>query len=103
MSTVSYPHIELRADGTACIAGTGFKVRMLVEEYLAGADAEELHREHPHITLSQIHSALAYYYDHQQEIDKQIAELNRFAEEFRREQGESPLAKKLRELGKELP
>ena len=27
-----------------------------------------------HLTSSQVHSALAYYFDHQEEIDKDIAE-----------------------------
>ena len=103
MSTVAYPHIEITGDGHARIAGTGFKVRILVEEHLAGSSAEDLQREHPHLTLSQIYSALAYYHDHKQAIDQEIAELNRFVEELRAQQGESLLAKKLRELGKELP
>lgn len=103
MSTVAHPQIEISSDGHARIRGTGFKVRILVEEYLAGASPEQLHDWHPHLTLSQIHSALAYYYDHKQEIDDEIAELERFAEEYRAQQGESLLAKKLREMGKELP
>jgi uncharacterized protein (DUF433 family) len=103
MSTVSYPHIEIRETGEARIEGTGFKVRMLVEEYLTEVSAEEIQREHPHLSLGQIHSALAYYHDHKRQIDQEIAELTRFAEGFRVEQGESLLAKKFRELGMELP
>jgi uncharacterized protein (DUF433 family) len=102
MSTVSNPYVEIE-NGHARIRGTGFKVRLLAEEYLDGATPEELHKEHPHLSLSQIHGALAYYYDHQQEFDEEIAELNQFAKEFFAQQGESLLAKKLREMGKELP
>lgn len=104
MSSVVYPNLELRSDGHLCIAGTGFKVRMLVEEHLAtrGA-AEDIQQAHPQLTLGQIHSALAYYYDHKEVIDREIEELNRFAEEYHRSQGESLLGKKLRESGKELP
>ncbi|MEX2315709.1 MAG: DUF433 domain-containing protein [Pirellulales bacterium] len=103
MSTVSYPHIEVRENGKAYINGTGFKVRMLVEEHLAGVSPAEMEREHPQLTLSQIYSALAFYHDHKREIDDEMAELTRFAEEFRAQQGESLMAKKLREMGKELP
>jgi uncharacterized protein (DUF433 family) len=104
MSTVAHPHIEISADGHARIRGTGFKVRMLAEEHLiTGADAMELQRGHPHLTLSQVYSALAYYYDHKDEFDREIEELRAFAEEMRAKQGESLLAKKLREMGKELP
>jgi hypothetical protein len=52
MSTIAYPHIEVSADGRARILGTGFKVRMLAEEHLhTGADAIELQRGHPNLSL----------------------------------------------------
>jgi uncharacterized protein (DUF433 family) len=76
MSTVAYPHVELDPNGQAYIAGTPFKVRMLVEEHLANAaDAAELQRRHPQLSLGQIYAALGYYYDHQQSIDRDIADL----------------------------
>jgi uncharacterized protein (DUF433 family) len=103
MSTVAYPHIEVSSDGHVRIRGTGFKVRVLVEEHLNGVSVEELRRWHPHLTLSQIYSALAYYHDHKRELDQEIADLDRFAGEFCAQQGESLLAKKIREMGKELP
>jgi uncharacterized protein (DUF433 family) len=104
MSTVAHPHIEITTDGHARIRGTGFKVRMLAEEHLiTGADAMELQRGHPHLTLGQIYSALAYYYDHKEEFDREIEKFREFAEQMRAQQGESLLAKKLREMGKELP
>ena len=86
MSTVSYPHIEIRDVGKAYIVGDDFrfKVRMLIQERLAtGADAEELQRGHPQLTLSQIYSALAYYYDHKQEIDQEIDQGRAFVKEMR--------------------
>jgi uncharacterized protein (DUF433 family) len=104
MSTVAYPNIEISSDGHARIRGTGFKVRMLAEEHLiTGADAMELQRGHPHLTLGQIYSGLAYYYDHKEEFDREIEELRELAERMRTEQGESLLVRKLREMGKELP
>ena len=104
MSTVAYPHIEVRADGKPRITGTGFKVRVLVEEYLAtDRNALELQNSHPQLSLAQIYSALAYYHDHREEIDREIEELNREAEQIRAELGEPLLVKKLREMGKELP
>jgi uncharacterized protein (DUF433 family) len=94
MSTVAHPHIEITGDGHARIRGTGFKVRMLAEEHLiTGADAMELQRGHPQLTLSQVYSALAYYYDHKEEFDREIEELREFVEQMRAKQGESLLAK----------
>ncbi len=78
MSTVAYPHIDIAPDGTAYIAGTGFKVRMLVEEHLASQiDAVELQRRHPHLTIAQVYGTLVYYHDHKPEFDAQIADLVR--------------------------
>jgi uncharacterized protein (DUF433 family) len=37
-----------------------------------GASPEEIHFQHPHLSLAQIHAALSYCYDHQQEIDSYI-------------------------------
>ncbi len=62
-------HIERRDDGTAYIVGTPIRVQDVY-------DWHELHRrtpdqivsEHPQLTLADIHSALAYYFDHRDEI-----------------------------------
>ena len=35
------------------------------------------------LTLAQVHSALAYYFDHKEEIDRAIAEDDAFVEEMR--------------------
>jgi len=35
-------------------------------------DADEIHRQQPHLTLAQIYSSLAYYHDNQVEIDADI-------------------------------
>ena len=99
MSTVSYPHIEFRSDGVPVIAGTGFKVRVLVEDYLAGSTDADLLSAYPQLSMSGIHSALTYYYDHQAEIDRQIAEGRRLAEQMMAEAKNSPIERKMRELG----
>ena len=78
-----YAHIEIRADGTARILPSGFKVRMLVQAYLnADLNLAAVHEMYPDLTMGQIHSALAYYWDHQDMIDAQIAATNEVAENF---------------------
>ena len=41
-----------------------------------GADVawspEEIHFQHPHLSLAQIHGALTYYYENQDRVDSQI-------------------------------
>lgn len=104
MSTIAYPHIELRDNGHLYIAGTPFKVRQLVLDHVAyGWDAEEIQREHPQLTLGQIHLVLGYYYDHKDVMDREIEEGRELAEELRAKQGESSLGAKARAAGRELP
>ena len=42
------------------------------QRILDGRSPEEVVREWPHLTLAMVHGALAYYYDHQPEIDADI-------------------------------
>jgi uncharacterized protein (DUF433 family) len=71
--TTGYQHIVLNEAGVPIIVGANMKVVELVLDHLAnGWSPEELYREHPHLSLGQIHSALAYYWDHQEEIDQDI-------------------------------
>ena len=68
-----YKHIVLNEQGVPRIAGTTMKVIELVLNSKAyGWSPEELHFQHPYLTLGQIHSALAYYWDHQEELDQDI-------------------------------
>ena len=42
-------------------------------DYLAhGWSADEMCRQHPYLNLSKAHAAMAYYFDHQAEIDQEI-------------------------------
>lgn len=84
MSTIAYPHIDIDASGEPRIAGTGFKVRVLIEDHLSySASAEELSRRYPQLSLAQIYGALVYYYDHKHDIDREINELDRAEKELR--------------------
>ena len=68
-----YEHIVLNDDNIPMIAGTTMKVVELVLDRIAyGWSPEELHFQHPYLTMGQIYSALAYYADHQEELDEDI-------------------------------
>ncbi len=74
LAETRYEHIVLDPHGVARIAGTTMKVVELVTAQAAyGWSPEELHFQFPHLSLGQIHSALAYYWDHQAEMDQDIA------------------------------
>jgi uncharacterized protein (DUF433 family) len=73
----TYPHIgsdpEI-ADGKPIIVGTRITVRCVAGYYQMGMSADEILITLPHLTPSQVHSALAYYFDHQEEVDKDLSE-----------------------------
>jgi uncharacterized protein (DUF433 family) len=60
--------------GRPCIAGTGVSVRTIGRWYLLGATAEEIAADYPHLTLSQVFVALAYFFQHRGEVDVDDAE-----------------------------
>src|SRR5437764_11565701 len=96
----SYPHIEQRPDGKLWLIGTQTKVIEVVLDRLAHHwDADEIQRQHPHLTLGQIHSCLACYYDHQDEMDPVIENQLQEVLRLRGQQGESILRAKLRTKG----
>jgi uncharacterized protein (DUF433 family) len=100
MTATTYQHVQLDDTGTPMIAGTTMKVVELVMAQMAhGWSPEELHFQHPYLTLGQIHSALAYYWDHKDELDADIERRWQWAEQARQHAGPSPLAAKLRAQG----
>jgi uncharacterized protein (DUF433 family) len=101
MTTVAYAHIETDSHGTPVVAGTRTKVLEIALDRVAhGWAAEEIQRQHRHLSLGQIHSALAYYFDHQGEFDRQIALQLDQVEQNRLQAGPSVAAAKLRALGR---
>ncbi len=70
MSTaIQYPHLTIDHDGTARIQGTRYKVIHLAgEHYHYGWSAEEILRQHQDLTPEQVHAALTYFYDHQDQL-----------------------------------
>ncbi len=99
MPTVGYPHIELRSSGVPYVAGTQTKVVEIALDRIARHwDADEIRRQHPHLSLGQIYAALAYYSDRKEELDKQIEEQLRYVESSRADAGESQIRAKLNAL-----
>ena len=95
------PHIWIDDHGRAWIDDTNIKVIEIVLDHLAyGWSAEEMHSQHSHLSLAQIYAALAYYYDHQRDFDRQIQESCRRAEALESKQAGSQLRRRLRDAGK---
>jgi uncharacterized protein (DUF433 family) len=62
---------EIRG-GRPCIAGTGVSVRRIAQWHNMGEIPEEIARKFGHLSLAQIHAALAYYHANQAEIDADL-------------------------------
>ena len=98
---MAHTHIWLDDRGVAWIDDTTVKVAEIALDQIAhGWSAEEIHFQHPHLSLGQIHAALAYYHDHKAEFDAEIQRSLERVDQLRAEAGESPIRKRLRALGK---
>jgi uncharacterized protein (DUF433 family) len=76
---------EIRG-GRPCIAGTGVSVRRIVQWHNMGQIPEEIVQTFGgHLSLAQVHAALAYYYANQQEIDADLASEERETEVLERQ------------------
>jgi uncharacterized protein (DUF433 family) len=96
MSQKSGEHIvktEGICGGRPCIAGHRIRVAdIVVWHEMRGYSADEIVELFPGLTLSQVRAALAYYFDHRQEIEADLA-----ADDARASQSVSAPASRLRE------
>jgi len=73
-----HPYIQVylsRSGPRPVLKGTHTPVSIIVGYIRLGHEPERIAQDIlPHLTLAQIHDALSYYYDHQQEIDRELAE-----------------------------
>ena len=73
MTATFATQFELDDRGIAWISGTKVKVMEVVLDKIAfGSSPEEIHFQHPNLSLAQIHGALTYYYENQDNVDEQI-------------------------------
>jgi uncharacterized protein (DUF433 family) len=71
---VTYPHIErLEGEPARLKRLPRVRVAQIVVDYLNhGWSADEICIHYPHLKRAEVHSAMAYYFDHQSEIDGEI-------------------------------
>ena len=98
-SVDGYKYVAIDERGIPLIKPTTMKIIELISErraYKWGAKKQQ--EEHPYLILSQVHSALSYYFDHKKEIEDDIKRRHEFVEEMRRKMGPSPLAEKIKAI-----
>jgi uncharacterized protein (DUF433 family) len=102
MSTaVIYPHV-VKVDGKpACLEHSPrIRVAQIVVNYRdLGNSTEEVCTRYQHLKLAEVHSALAYYFDHQAEVDAEIEEEQRMIDESYKNAKPTPVEIKLRTQG----
>ncbi|MEX2559874.1 MAG: DUF433 domain-containing protein [Pirellulales bacterium] len=84
--------------GQPRIAGTRIKVKHVytwVERM--GMTPAEVVAEYPHLTMAQVHAALAYYWSHQDEIHQDIESEEKLVAELKAKAGPSKIQERLAE------
>ena len=71
--------------GRPRIAGTGVSVRRIVGWHQQGLTPEEIVQQIPHLTMAQVHAALAYYYTNRERIDAEVAAEDAEADQLERQ------------------
>jgi uncharacterized protein (DUF433 family) len=95
--------IELDAEGVAWIGGTKTKVTEIVLDKMAhGWSPEEIHFQHPHLSLAQIYGALTYYYENQGDLDAQIRNRLEESHKLAAEVSDPAFRRKLSEIKRTL-
>ena len=75
VKAIQFPHIGVDpriANGAPIIKGTRITVRTVAGYYQLGMTPDEILQSLPHLKQAQMHAALAYYFDHQKEIDREV-------------------------------
>ena len=78
-----YKHIFIMDDGRAMIGGTRIKVEYIAVYDRDGLSSEEIGKRYPFLTMGQIYSALAYYWDNKALVDALIEDGDRYVEKMR--------------------
>jgi hypothetical protein len=75
-------------------------IEVVLDKLAHGWSPEEIHFQHSHLSLAQIHAALSYYYDNQQTFEATIERQLQAIEAMAAQASDSPFRKRLRAMGK---
>lgn len=95
MTLTAYKQVAINKNGVPIIADTTMKVVELIGAHQAyGWSPPELHFQFPHLSMSQIHSSLAYYFDHKEKLDADMKRRLEYADRSRSEGGKLSFAER---------
>src|SRR5216684_4943016 len=89
---VTYPHIEkIEGEPARLKRMPRIRVAQIAIDYLNhGWSADEICLHYPHLKPAEVHSAMAYYFDHQAEIDAEIKKEQRMIDADRQSAKPTP-------------
>jgi hypothetical protein len=98
---ITYPRIlKTESDAARLERMPRVRVSQIVIDYLNhGWSADEICIHYPHLKPAEVHSAMAYYFDHQAEIDAEIEGEQRLIEATRRQAKPTAFELRLRAQG----
>ena len=98
---IRYPHIvKIEGSPARLERMPRIWVAQIVMDYLfQGWSPDEICNQYPHLGPAEVHSAMAYYFDHQAEIEKEIEDEVKLVEEWRKNTPPSPIMLRLRAQG----
>lgn len=100
MISAKYPHVDYDVAGVAIISGTKTRVAEIVLDHLAHRwDAKQIHEHHQNLRMGEIHSALAYYYDHEEQRKQDPRQAGMEIKQATANPSRSEILKKLKCLG----
>ena len=89
--------------GKPCVAGSRIRVQdVFVWHEMQGLSADEIVSRFPQLTMADVYAALSYYWDHRDEIQRQMAVDDELVKTIKKQFG-SPLQEKLRGVGIDAP
>jgi len=99
--TISYPHIVKPEGNPARLERLPrIRVSQIAMDYLfQGWSPDEICNQYPHLMPAEVHSAMAYYFDHQAEIEQEIEDEVKLVDEWRKKTPPSPIVLRLRSQG----
>jgi hypothetical protein len=101
-TSTNYPHIVKSGRDSAQLERLPrIRVAQILTDYLfQGWSADEICIQYPHLLPAEVHSAMAYYFDHSEEIESEIQADVELAEKWRNMTPPSPARLRLRAQGK---
>ncbi|MEQ8847263.1 DUF433 domain-containing protein [Botrimarina sp.] len=100
--TLLAPHVDSHPDkcgGKPCVAGTRVRVWDVAHHIeRLGETPDEVIQAFPRLSLADVYGAMAYYWDHRDEIEERMRRDHEEALRFQREAGPGPLEQRRAEL-----